>query len=141
LVPNNFTYNVDEPCVVQFCAGVNGWSFTLRQSGNTSPLESGAYGERPGQFAQLSELWLTYRLDKITLELVPNNPGAGNQSGVFAVRDTGGRQIPYDFNLGESPITFYSRLKDVKLCPNTRTCRMAQDYRGVMTQVTDKPYR
>lgn len=41
-------------------------------------LESNAYGEVTAQFSELADLWLTYRLDSITLELVPNNPGAGN---------------------------------------------------------------
>jgi hypothetical protein len=83
-----------------------------------------SYGESGGQFSQLSQLWLTYRLDRVTLELVPNNPGAGNQSGVFVVRDVGGEPIPYSF-ANESPVNFYSRLKDVKLMPNTRCARIS----------------
>lgn len=57
--------------------------------------EAGAYGEGTAQFAELSNLWLTYRLDKVTVELTPNNPGAGNQSGVFVVRDSGGAPVPF----------------------------------------------
>lgn len=57
------------------------------------------------------------------MELVPNNPGAGNQSGVFAVRDTGGEPVPYEFGT-ESPISFYGRLKDARLIPNNRTARL-----------------
>ena len=57
---------------------------------------------------------MTYRLNKVELELIPNNPGAGNQSGVFCVRDTGGTNLPYSLG-AESVVNFYSRLKDVKL--------------------------
>jgi len=94
-------------------------------------LESGSYGETTQQFAELAELWLTYRLDKIELEFIPNNPGAGNQSSVFCVRDAGGAAVPYPIN-GAEFIDYYSRLKDVKLGPNTRRTKMTQSYRGLL---------
>jgi len=69
-------------------------------------------------------LWLTYRLDRVVVEFVPNNPGAGNQSGVIAVRDVGAEPVPYGFTQG-NPTIFYSRLKDAKLHPNTRNVKMS----------------
>jgi len=78
-------------------------------------------------------------LDRVTCEFVPNNPGAGNQSGVIAVRDVGAEPVPYPV-AGVSPILLYSRLKDARLFPNTKNVRMSQDYKGLMMQVNDKPY-
>lgn len=125
-------YNIDEPALVQFVAGPNGFAFTITQGGAVlAGLQSSSYGENTLQFAELAELWLTYRLDKVTLEFVPNNPGAGNQSSVFCVRDTGGAAVPYPIN-GAEFINYYSRLKDVKLGPNTRRTKMSQNYRGLM---------
>jgi hypothetical protein len=104
---------------------------------------SASYGENAGQFAELSELWLTYRLDRVTCEFVPNNPGAGNQSAVVCVRDVGGEPVPYAFNTTgqtQDPILFYSRLKDARLYPNNKNVKMTMDYKGLMMQVNEKPY-
>jgi hypothetical protein len=79
----------------------------------------------------LSKLWLTYRVNRVNLELAPNNPGAGNQSGVFVVRDTGAAALPYPLG-ATALINRYSTLKDVKLVAPARKAALAQAYGGLM---------
>jgi hypothetical protein len=50
----------------------------VSQSGQQIVQAEGAYGENTRQFAELSDLWLTYRMNRVHCELTPNNPGAGN---------------------------------------------------------------
>jgi len=49
-VPNTpgSTYNIDQPAVVQFVAGINGWAYSVFQSGVTLVESASAYGEGTG---------------------------------------------------------------------------------------------
>jgi hypothetical protein len=124
-------YNIDQPAAVQFVTGVNGWAYNIIQGGAEIFGADGAFGENTSQFTELSQLWLTYRLDKVVLRLTANNPGAGNQSGIISVRDPGGTTEPYQLG-SEALINYYSRLKDAKLCKPNAECTMMQDYRGLL---------
>jgi hypothetical protein len=100
--------------------------YSIFQGGTNAPVTSAAYGENVGQFTELANLWLTYRLDRVTLEFVPNNPGAGNQSGVVAVRDVGAEPVPYPISsTSPDPTLIYSRLRDAQLFPNTKNVKMS----------------
>jgi len=121
-------YNIEQPAAVQFVAGVNGWVYQVTQAGTVVGGAAAAYGESTQQFAELSDLWLTYRINRVSCELTPNNPGAGNQSGVFVVRDTGSDQVPYPISASDSIVNRYSTLKDVNLVAPCRKASMSQNY-------------
>jgi len=125
-------YEIDQPAAVQFVAGVNGWVYSVTQGGTTVGGAAAAYGESTQQFADLSDLWLTYRVNRVSCELTPNNPGAGNQSGVFVVRDTGSTQVPYPVPATDSIINRYSTLKDVRLVAPAKKASMTMDYQGLL---------
>ena len=56
---------------VEFAAGVNRFSWTIRQ-GITVYSEELAYGTGTGQFSELAELWSTYSNRGVMVEMTPN---------------------------------------------------------------------
>jgi hypothetical protein len=94
IIPGVGGYVPESPAVVNFICGPNRWYWSVVQQGTVVQEQNGAYGEFTGQFAELSLLWATYRLDSVKLTFVPNNTGAGSQSSVVSAIPTAGETIP-----------------------------------------------
>jgi len=77
------------PIRVEFAAGVNRFSWSIRQS-TTTLSEEYSYGQATGQFSELAELWSTYSNRGVTIEMTPNMQGSGVTSAILTAIDTAG---------------------------------------------------
>lgn len=72
------TYVADQPVFIEFAASVNRFSWVAYQGGSPIAGEESEYGAIGGQFAELTTLWATYRLNAVRVEFIPNNTGSGS---------------------------------------------------------------
>jgi hypothetical protein len=72
------TSNPNDPVNVQVVAGPNGWSWNSSVAGSIQVAQASLYGNLNEQFAELQQLWSTYRLISVNLTYVPSMQGAGN---------------------------------------------------------------
>lgn len=69
-------YDPATPVRVEIAAGVNRWSYTVRQGTSVNSVVH-SYGSVTEQFTELAELWSTYSNRGVMVEMTPNLAGAG----------------------------------------------------------------
>jgi hypothetical protein len=94
-------------------ASVNRFSWVAYQGGSAIAGVESEYGAIGGQFAELTTLWQTYRLNAVRVEFIPNNTGSGSQSATLHAVDPAGDYRPLVVQSGDitDSITGYSRLR------------------------------
>jgi hypothetical protein len=124
---------------LQIEAGTNGWNYELLQGGVGVGNRSALYGALTGQFAQLSSLWQTYRLDGIMLEFTPSSfSGLGQAGPMASVVDAAGLTLPQP-NAGDLLERFSrSRTLNVSL-PEAKTVR-SLNYHSWLVQTVPEPW-